>query len=137
MYGDIYIRAPPIVNESKSSGQNHIWSCPWGLTVSDGLGRYILSSTAALIGTVAGFAWTILAYLAHNIRARKGDADLLHLQQQASFRNPQSSLSTAWELLCICWVWSPRSYLCGKRRDRTALHIKRRTSPIILYPLVV
>ena len=114
------------------------------ITVSDNYGRYILSGTATFIGIVAGFAWALVVYFLHYIRVRVNhdsdldDADPLHLQQQVSLRNSQSALSTAFELLCICWVWTPRSCFCGKRRvDRATSRVKRCTSPLILYPLVV
>jgi len=108
------------------------------ITVKIEAGRVILSGTATFIAVVAGFAWTIAAYIAHQFLARTHHTDFLHAQNRSSFRNSQSALSTAWELFCIGWTWSSRRcFCCRQRGNRNSQRVRRRCFPAVLYAMVV
>jgi hypothetical protein len=88
------------------------------ITVTDDNGRYIISATSAFIGIVASFAWSIVAYFIHQIRASRDRGDVLYHQQQVSIRNSGSPLGTAWELFQLSSTWSPKRCLCLRKQPK-------------------
>jgi hypothetical protein len=109
------------------------------LTVDEKYGQYIIAATASFIGIVAGFVWTIVAYVVHRCRVPRHGADPLLRQQQVSLLNSQSPLSTSWELLCLAWTWSPRWCFCCRPRKKKRFEHGRNCCSLglLLIPLTV
>lgn len=95
------------------------------LTLSERNGGLLTAFLATFV-TAAGVAcWRILSYTLHQIRARQEDQDVLHHQQQATFRNTGTPAAAAWQFVQLIWYWR-----------KLAARPLARTLPVLLLALL-
>ncbi|KAE8453974.1 hypothetical protein EG329_007750 [Mollisiaceae sp. DMI_Dod_QoI] len=79
------------------------------LTLSNRNGAVLIAALAIFIQLSGGRSWTILCFMAHQLRATKNAKDGLYHQQQAALRNSNSDVNAMWQFTKIGWAWRSRS----------------------------
>jgi hypothetical protein len=108
------------------------------VTVSENDGKYIISALATFISIVAGSTWGLVAYLIHQLRVPRSKANALYRQQQITFRNSKSPISTVLELFCLAFVRRDAADQAQRIDQRKpSEHIRRETMRLMAYPIIV
>ncbi|KUJ17991.1 uncharacterized protein LY89DRAFT_668190 [Mollisia scopiformis] len=75
------------------------------ITLTKGAGNVLIAALAIFIQLTGARSWSIISFIAHQIRASRQAKDGLYHQQQAILRNNNSDLSTIWQFTRIGWAW--------------------------------
>jgi hypothetical protein len=75
------------------------------LTIRSTYSGLLTAFIALLVSAAGGGLWKILAYIAHQLRARRERRDGLYHQQQILLRNSASPSGTLIDLLHLTWAW--------------------------------
>ena len=78
--------------------------------------NYLVTFLALLVTICASFFWTIVAFILHQILARKRTVDVLDLQRQNVLRNAGSPTAAVWQSTKLLLAW---------RKDRPAQLLQR------------
>ena len=68
-------------------------------------GTILISVLSLFIQLTGGQSWSILCFIAHQLRTTREDKDGLYHQQQATLRNNASDAGTSWHIAKIGWSW--------------------------------
>ncbi|KAF4613378.1 hypothetical protein G7Y89_g15510 [Cudoniella acicularis] len=79
------------------------------LTLSNRNGAILIGALAVFIQLIGGRSWSIICFIAHQLRATTQAKDGMHHQQQATLRNSGSDIGTFWQFTLIGWAWRKRS----------------------------
>ncbi|KUJ17744.1 uncharacterized protein LY89DRAFT_747572 [Mollisia scopiformis] len=96
------------------------------LTLSNRNGAVLIAALAIFLQFAGIGSWSIMCFVAHQMRTTTEARDGLHHQQQAVLRNATSDFGTLWQFTRIGWAWRSRS--SSFRRSLTpvligALHV--------------
>jgi hypothetical protein len=65
----------------------------------------LVAALALFIQLSGGQSWSIICFIAHQMRTTTEARDGIHYQQQATLRNNSSDIGTTWQLAKIAWFW--------------------------------
>ncbi|CZR69594.1 uncharacterized protein PAC_19494 [Phialocephala subalpina] len=68
-------------------------------------GSVLIAVLALFIQLAGGQSWSIICFIAHQLRTSRDAKDGLYHQQQAALRNNTSDFGTIWRLSKIGWAW--------------------------------
>ncbi|KAE8451722.1 hypothetical protein EG329_003179 [Mollisiaceae sp. DMI_Dod_QoI] len=84
-------------------------------------GGILIAVLALFVQLSSGQSWSIICYIAHQIRTHPEARHGLFHQQQATLRNNSSDIRTLWKLINLGWTW--RSHDIKSVRKSTPLVI--------------
>jgi hypothetical protein len=75
------------------------------LTLTGRDGAILVAVLALFIQLSGGQSWSIICFIAHQIRTTTEAKDGIYYQQQATLRNNSSDVGTIWQLAKVAWFW--------------------------------
>lgn len=102
------------------------------LTLSIRWSGILLAALVTFISIVGTSFWSLLSFILHQLRVKRGEEDGLHFQQQVVLRNPASPLQAVSQFLKASWAWRAQ-----RPRRLAPRRLKSRTFFISFPPLLV
>ncbi|KAE9363255.1 hypothetical protein N431DRAFT_475416 [Stipitochalara longipes BDJ] len=78
------------------------------LTLSTRNGAILIAAIAIFFQLIGGQSWSIICFIAHQLRTTRDAENGLYHQQQAVLRNNKSDINALWQFARIGWAWRSR-----------------------------